>query len=146
MVRPSATSSFTRKRISSSVSGVTTTNGISTRQSVASVTCETRAKPSNRMLSRRDAGEAAQHLGAQRTRGGEFVLETIDRVARELEQPRHLDVAGAARLDFAQPPAHAGERFRAPLRPVDELVLEIGIALDRPDFAEHLVQHARGTA
>ena len=39
--------------ISSSVSGASTTNGYSTRQSVASVTCETRARPSKQMLSRR---------------------------------------------------------------------------------------------
>ena len=36
---------------SASVSGCNTTNGYSTRQSVASVTCDTRAKPSNVMLS-----------------------------------------------------------------------------------------------
>ena len=42
---------LTRPAISASVSGVSTTNGYSTRQSVASVTCETRDRPSNLMLS-----------------------------------------------------------------------------------------------
>ena len=41
----------TSARTSSSVSGYSTTNGYSTRQSVASVTCDTRARPSNAMLS-----------------------------------------------------------------------------------------------
>ena len=92
----------------------------------------------------RDAGEAPQHLGAQRARGGELFLETIDRLAGELEQPRDLEVTGAPRLDLAQAAAHAAERLLAPLRPVEELVLEVRIALDRPDLAEHLVEHARG--
>ena len=41
----------TRPAISASVSGMSTTKGYSTRQSVASVTCETRERPSNLMLS-----------------------------------------------------------------------------------------------
>jgi hypothetical protein len=44
--------------ISSSVSGLSTTKGYSTRQSVASVTCDTRLKPSNWMLSRRVRGSS----------------------------------------------------------------------------------------
>ena len=43
----------TKAAISFSVSGFNTTNGYSTRQSVASVTCDTRAKPSNCTLSLR---------------------------------------------------------------------------------------------
>ena len=42
----------TRAAISASVSGMSTTKGYSTRQSVASVTCDTRCMPSKRMLSR----------------------------------------------------------------------------------------------
>ena len=41
----------TRPAISASLSGVRTTKGYSTLQSVASVTCETRDRPSKRMLS-----------------------------------------------------------------------------------------------
>ena len=51
MVRPSSTQPATSAAISASVSGVSTTNGYSTRQSVASVTCDTRDSPSNLMLS-----------------------------------------------------------------------------------------------
>ncbi len=40
----------TSAAISASVSGVSTTNGYSTRQSVASVTCDTRDSPSNLMF------------------------------------------------------------------------------------------------
>ena len=51
IVRSSSMQVATSAAISSSVSGVSTTNGYSTRQSVASVTCETRDRPSKRMLS-----------------------------------------------------------------------------------------------
>ena len=53
MVKPSSIQAFTIAATSISVSGFTTTNGYSTRQSVASVTWETRAKPSNWTLSLR---------------------------------------------------------------------------------------------
>ena len=52
IVRPSSIHARTIAAISSSVSGASTTNGYSTRQSVASVTCATRDIPSNLMLSR----------------------------------------------------------------------------------------------
>ncbi|MCY1499802.1 hypothetical protein D9M68_338300 [compost metagenome] len=42
---------LTKRAISASVSGHSTTKGYSTRQSVASVTCDTRERPSNLMLS-----------------------------------------------------------------------------------------------
>ena len=45
--------SRTKCPTSSSVEGYKTTNGYSTRQSVASVTCDTRAKPSKQILSLR---------------------------------------------------------------------------------------------
>ena len=51
MVKPSSIHPFTMAGISNSVSGVITTKGYSTRQSVASVTCETLTKPSNPILS-----------------------------------------------------------------------------------------------
>ena len=51
MVRPSSMQPLTSPAISASVSGVSTTKGYSTRQSVASVTCDTRDMPSNLMLS-----------------------------------------------------------------------------------------------
>ena len=65
------------------------------------------------VVAARDARETAQRLGAQRARLGEFVLELGDRVARELEQARHLHAAGAPRLDLPQAPAHAAEASRA---------------------------------
>ena len=51
MVKPKSIQPLTKPAISTSVSGVRTTNGYSTRQSVASVTWDTRDKPSNLMLS-----------------------------------------------------------------------------------------------
>ena len=51
MVRPSSIHALTKLGISASVSGLSTTNGYSTRQSVASVTCATREMPSKVILS-----------------------------------------------------------------------------------------------
>jgi len=51
MVSPSSIQPLTKPAISASESGVNTTNGYSTRQSVASVTWLTRLRPSNLMLS-----------------------------------------------------------------------------------------------
>ena len=51
MVRPRSIQPLTSPAISASLSGVSTTKGYSTRQSVASVTWLTRDKPSNLMLS-----------------------------------------------------------------------------------------------
>ena len=50
MTKSSSIKARTKGATSASVSGLTTTNGYSTRQSVASVTCVTRANPSNMML------------------------------------------------------------------------------------------------
>ena len=50
MTKSSSIKARTKGATSASVSGLTTTNGYSTRQSVASVTCVTRASPSNIIL------------------------------------------------------------------------------------------------
>ena len=38
------------------------------------------------------------------------------------------------------------DQLGAPARVVEQVVLQVGIALDDPDVAEHLVQHARRAA
>ena len=81
-------------RDSSSVSGCRTTNGYSTRQSVASVTCDTRARPSNVTLSRRVMRPSVR---STRLRSCASLAnspgETVDRGARRGDQLRDARVA-----------------------------------------------------
>ena len=146
--------------ISSSLSGVNTTNGYSTRQSVASVTCETRDRPSNLMLSfcvrlpstfaalRRNSAILPNSVG-----------EIVDCAARRRHQ--HFDARGAvvaggiamlrqivlaALLDLVQPMIQRLDQQRAALRIVEQVVLQVRIAAHDPDIAEHFVQHARRAA
>jgi hypothetical protein len=88
--------------------GFTTTNGYSTRQSVASVTCETRAMPVElHVVAPRDRGEPPLHLAAQAAASRELVLEGGHRRARGVQQLRDMRIArgivpAAPRLDLVQ--------------------------------------------
>ena len=114
----------TRPRTSSSVSGYSTTNGYSTRQSVASVTCDTRARPSNAMLSvsrvAREHAHARACAGPRSSRND--VGEAIDRRARRVDAAcatlasrsgdRARRVRRAALVDLAQPVAQRVDQQR----------------------------------
>ena len=147
----------TSARVSSSVSGNRTTNGYSTRQSVASVTCDTRAKPSNAMLSffvaRR---EHAHGPGPQRHGIAERAFEAQHGGARRIDELRHF----ASRSESASPRARAlscrrfsisssrcvmaATRSRRRFGLSMQVVLQIGIALDDPDVAQDFEEHPRG--
>ena len=144
--------SRTSAAISASVSGVKTRNGSSTRQSVASVTCATREKASKRMLScarvlEKQAPRALAHLLEFR----EAPLEARYRLAGGAQQLSDLGVAHgvgriAALFQFAQAMVQRLDELPPPLRIVEQVVLQVGIAVDDPDVAEDLVQHARRAA
>jgi hypothetical protein len=138
--------SFTRPGTSSSVSGQSTTKGYSTRQSVASVTCETRERPSKQMLSRRVCATGAQHFGAQGGGGGEAGGEAFDGDVRRRQQLRDGLVALAALLDLGEAVAQGADQCFAAAGIVEQVVFKIRIALHHPDVAQHLVEHARRTA
>jgi hypothetical protein len=55
-------------------------------------------------------------------------------------------VGGAALLDLGQPVRQRVDQCTAPLGVVEQVVLEIRVALHRPDVAQHLVQHASRAA
>ena len=139
----------TRPAVSASVSGVSTTKGYSTRQSVASVTCETRDRPSYLMLSlavtRRSARVARRRSSA--TSSKRCAKSSTARVAA-VEQLTHRIVARrtglgpAARLHFAQPVVQRFDQRGTPARVVQQVVLQVGVALHDPDVAQHLVEHA----
>ena len=77
------------------------------------MTCETRASPSNWMLSRR-------------------VLLAILVCSRL-----------AALLDFAQTMAQRADQRVTPITVIEQVIFQIGVALHHPNVAEHLVKHAR---
>jgi len=52
----------------------------------------------------------------------------------------------AALLDFAEAVVQRVDQQLAPLRVVDQVVFEVGVALHDPDVAQHLVEHPGGAA
>ncbi len=138
--------------ISSSVSGVSTTNGYSTRQSVASVTCDTRDRPSKLdVVLRGHAPEASRGQLAEVPRRLEAVLERREprgAPRREGGGPsrrgrRSASSAHTPLVDLVQPMMQRLDQRGATTRILEQVVLQVRIALDDPDVAEHLVQHPR---
>ena len=148
----------TRPRTSSSLSGWRTTNGYSTRQSVASVTCDdARVTVERDVVLVRVPRQHAHGALAQRRRRREPRGEAIDRVTRRRDEARDLCIAVAiafsARrerhaplLDLVQPVMHRLDEQPPTRRVVEQIVLQVRVALDHPDVAEHLEQHPGGTA
>ena len=97
----------------------------------------------------RVARERTQHLLAQRGGVVEELCEAVDRGMRGFDEPRDLRVALrvlrraflAPLLDFAQAVMQCVDQRAAPLRIVEQVVLQVRIALHDPDVAQHLVQH-----
>jgi hypothetical protein len=76
----------------------------------------------------------------------EFGFEGIDRLARCCKQRRNPAVTGVAPgLDAVQAVAHAFDQRRPPLAVAEQVVLDVGVALDDPHVAQHLVEHFRRT-
>jgi len=106
---------------------------------------------------RRDAAQHAARALAQGVHFTEMVSEPLHRGARCGQQLAHVGVArgigGAglrrglpAALDLAQPVLQRVDQQRAALGAVEQVVFEVRIALQDPDVAQHLVQHARRAA
>jgi hypothetical protein len=85
---------FTRPAISASLSGVSTMKGYSTRQSVASVTCETRDRPSNLRLSAAVCRPSTRRAClAQVPHGAKVRGKGLHRLAGQAQQFAHQRVA-----------------------------------------------------
>ena len=88
---------------------------------------------------------------AQVRRRAEGRGEAIDRGMGRRQQLHDLVVAirgcvgtrHAALVDLAQPVAQRLHELRLAPRIVEQVVLQVGIALDHPDVAQHFEQHAR---
>ena len=143
-VSPRSAHARTHSATSSSESGLSTTNGYSTRQSVASVTWETRAKPSKQTLSRRVTRVKRRSARLRKSRVVfELSLECIDRARRRVEQTRDLSRGILPpRLNLLQSMPHGFDEREASAWIVEQIILQVWIACDRPDVAEDFVQHA----
>jgi hypothetical protein len=91
----------------------------------------------NRRSARRRRSRAPREGGRERVDGG----------GRGLHQQNDLGIARrfarlAALLDFAQAVAQGLDDRGQALGVVEQVVLQIGVALDRPDLAQHLIKHA----
>ncbi len=142
----------TRPGISRSESGASTRNGSSTRQSVASVTCAyARERVEPDVVGAREALQNAARPLAQR---GEFVKVPVEArygLARELQQLN--DPGVARRIGRVAPTRHLRKTMvqrlyqqAAALGRIEQIVLQIRVAVDDPDIAKHLIEHARRSA
>jgi hypothetical protein len=121
-----------------------TTNGSSTRQSVASVACETRARPPKVEIVRaRDAGERQTQARALVLLLLEPVAETLHRRARRRQQFGRALVVVQTPLELIEPMVERLEQQPSALEVVEQIVLQIGIAGHDPHVAQHLEQHPR---
>jgi hypothetical protein len=94
--------------------------------------------------------QQAPRAPAQRDQRGKVLLETGHRRACRSQQLPHLGVTRCVRgfapfLDLAQPVMQGVDELAAPFRIVDQVVLQERIALDHPDVAQHLIEHAGRT-
>ena len=138
-----------------SVSGSSTTNGYSTRQSVASVTCETRAQAVEAdVVLRGDACRAARSVRLRSCRDGVELRRRTPSTAARAASSRLADhrASRRARRRAGVRAASRSRRSRwcsasisrrAPARVVEQVVLQVRVALHDPDVAQHLVEHAR---
>jgi hypothetical protein len=82
----------------------------------------------------------------------ELLGEAVDRRRRRRQQLADdaialgIDRRRAALLDFVQAVMQRVDQQLAPPRVVEQVVLQVRVALHHPDVAQHLVQHARRAA
>jgi hypothetical protein len=100
----------------------------------------------------REAAQYARGLAAQGrhvAKGGVEGRDGLADKAREFAHElvaRQVAVGGAALLDFGQAVPERIDQLAAAARVVEQVVDEVGVALDHPDVAEHFVEHARRPA
>ena len=93
-----------------------------------------------------EVGQAFLDFPAQL--GGSFkaCFETVDRSAAGGDQRFDPRIAGAALFHFRQAVTHGFDQQLEPRAVFQQVVFQVGVALDDPDVAQHLEQHARGAA
>ena len=93
-----------------------------------------------------DRGQTALHFGTALDELREAVVEAAHGGARLGDEAKHVGIALGALANGLEAAAHLAHEQFAALRVHDQVVDQIGIALDRPDVAEHFEEHAGGTA
>ncbi len=87
----------------------------------------------------------AQRPLAQRLHALEFRRKIIHRLPRQPQQLRHPRIVLSPVINRIQPMMQRLNQRRTPLGIVQQIILQIRIAIHHPDVAQHLVQHARRT-
>ncbi len=90
----------------------------------------------------RDLAERAAHPAAQGMAFAKAVGEAVDRVARGLEQACRIPVFVETALELLQAVVERLDQGIPAVDVVDQVVLQIRVALDHPHIAQHLEQHA----
>ena len=93
-----------------------------------------------------DSGQTALHFGTALDELREAVVEAAHGGARLGDEAKHVGIALGALANGLKAAAHLAHKQFAALRVHDQVVDQIGIALDRPDVAEHFEEHAGGAA
>ena len=93
-----------------------------------------------------DSGQTALHFGTALDELREAVVEAAHGGARLGDEAKHVGIALGALANGLEAAAHLAHKQFAALRVHDQVVDQIGIALDRPDVAEHFEEHAGGAA
>ena len=96
----------------------------------------------------RELAQRFAHLLAQLSGLGEHALKLLHGALGGSGQLGHQGIAlgiffgAAALLHLGHAVAHGLHQLAAPLAAVQQVVLQIGVALHHPDVAQHLIQHA----
>ena len=96
----------------------------------------------------RQAAQHTLHLAAQLRAAGKTVVEIGHGSLRQRQQFTHqsvtggVSVGGTALLHLAQAVLQGFDQQFAARGVVQQVVLQIGVALDHPDVAQHFVEHA----
>ena len=104
------------------------------------------------VVARGGLAEQSGAAPAQQRHRVKLLIELADSRARCAEQLADIVIAlrvgrrVAAFFDFVQPVLQRGDQLAAALRVVEQVVLQIRIALHHPDVTQHLVEHARRAA
>ncbi len=97
------------------------------------------------------AAERPPRLAPQTVDGGERLLEVRHCAACSFEQAADLGIALAVPalaplVDLVEAVVQGADQHPAAFRVVEQVLLEVRVAVHDPDVAEHLIEHPRGAA
>ena len=101
-------------------------------------------RDSTRTTFRRSAAASRNERSNRSTAVAVAAISAATLASRPESVARGRRMVDAPLLDLGEPVAQRGDQERLALRIGDEIVLQVRIARDDPDVAQHLEQHPRG--